>query len=68
MLSSEMEKVTSDLLGIMMLAKDEDTGIGLSDSELKSEVMTLMSAGHEVGAEHEVIILMSAGNEVSAEG
>ena len=43
-----MEKVTSDILGIMMMARDEETGQGLSDLELKNETMTLMGAGHEV--------------------
>ena len=51
LIPSEIEKVTGDILGIMMLARDEDTGLGLSNFELKNEVMTLMSAGHEVGAE-----------------
>lgn len=39
-----------DLLSILMEAKDEDTGEGLSDAELRNEVVTLMIAGHETTA------------------
>ena len=48
-----MDKITSDILGIMMMAKDESTGQGMSDFELKNEVMTVMSAGHEVHLQFE---------------
>ena len=44
----DIEKVTGDVLGIMMLARDEKTGGGLSDEELRDQVLTLMFAGHEV--------------------
>ena len=47
----DREKLTSDILGIMMLARDEETGVGLSNLELKNEVLTMMGAGHEVGSE-----------------
>lgn len=40
--------MTKDVLGMMMMARDETTGQGLSDDELRDEVMTLMLAGHEV--------------------
>ena len=40
--------MSRDILDIMMMARDEETGQGLSDLELKDEVMTLMGAGHEV--------------------
>jgi len=40
--------VTKDVLGMMMMARDEATGQGLSDKELQDQVMTLMLAGHEV--------------------
>ena len=53
---SDMEKLTSDLLGIMMMAKDEETGVGLTDLELKNEVMTLMGAGHEVDIDQTVLL------------
>ena len=33
---------------MMMLARDEATGVGMTDLELRDEVMTLMLAGHEV--------------------
>ena len=41
-------KVSADILDIMMQAKEEATGSGLSDNELQNEVTTLMAAGHEV--------------------
>ena len=43
-----METLTSDILGIMMMATDDETGQGLTNEELKNETMTIMSAGHEV--------------------
>jgi cytochrome P450 len=39
-----------DLLTILMLARDEETGEGMSDAQLRDEVMTLMIAGHETTA------------------
>lgn len=39
-----------DLLSMLMEAKDEETGKGLSDAELRNEVVTLMLAGHETTA------------------
>ena len=43
-----MEQVTSDVLGMMMIARDPKTGQGMSDDELRDHVITLMLAGHEV--------------------
>jgi cytochrome P450 len=39
-----------DLLTILMLARDEETGEVMSDSQLRDEVMTLLIAGHETTA------------------
>jgi cytochrome P450 len=39
-----------DLLDMLMQAKDEDTGGGMSDRQLRDEVMTLFMAGHETTA------------------
>lgn len=39
-----------DLLSMLMLARDEDTGETMSDAQLKDEVMTLLIAGHETTA------------------
>ncbi len=36
-----------DLLGLYMAARDEDGGPGMTDSQLRDEVMTLVLAGHE---------------------
>jgi cytochrome P450 len=39
-----------DLLSMLMLARDEDGGAGMSDRQLRDEVMTLLLAGHETTA------------------
>lgn len=38
---------TNDLLDLLMDARDEETGKGMDDRQLRDEVMTLMLAGHE---------------------
>lgn len=39
-----------DLLTILMLARDDETGESMSDRQLRDEVMTMMIAGHETTA------------------
>lgn len=39
-----------DLLGMLMAARDPETGEGMSDVQLRDEVMTLFLAGHETTA------------------
>ena len=39
-----------DLLGLLLDARDEDSGAGLSDEEIRDEVVTLLLAGHETTA------------------
>ncbi len=39
-----------DLLSMFMLARDEETGVGMSDEHLRAEVLTMMLAGHETTA------------------
>ncbi len=39
-----------DLLSMMMDARDEETGEGMSDKQLRDEIMTLLVAGHETVA------------------
>jgi cytochrome P450 len=39
-----------DLLALLMEARDEDTGEGMSDKQLRDEVITLFLAGHETTA------------------
>ncbi|HEX6385234.1 MAG TPA: cytochrome P450 [Anaerolineae bacterium] len=39
-----------DLLGLLMAARDEETGLGMDDQQLRDEVMTIMLAGHETTA------------------
>lgn len=43
----EATRRTDDLLGMLMAARDEETGEGMSDGQLRDEVMTLLLAGHE---------------------
>ncbi len=39
-----------DLLGMLLSARDEDTGEGMNDDQLRAEVKTLLLAGHETTA------------------
>ncbi len=39
-----------DLLDMLMSARDEETGLGMSDKQLRDEVLTLLLAGHETTA------------------
>ena len=41
---------TGDLLSMLLLARDEATGEGMSDQQLRDEVMTILLAGHETTA------------------
>ncbi len=37
----------SDLMGMLLSARDEDTGRGMDEKQLRDEVITLLIAGHE---------------------
>ena len=39
-----------DLLGMLLAARDPETGEGLSDDDLRDEVLTMLLAGHETTA------------------
>lgn len=39
-----------DLLSMLLLTRDEETGEGMSDQQLRDEVITLLLAGHETTA------------------
>ncbi len=39
-----------DVLSLLLLARDEETGLGLTDAEIRDEMMTLLIAGHETVA------------------
>jgi cytochrome P450 len=43
-------KSLPDLLGMLMEARDEETGESMSERHLRDEVMTMISAGHETTA------------------
>jgi cytochrome P450 len=40
----------ADLLGMLLSARDEDTGEGMDDRQLRDEVLTFLFAGHETTA------------------
>lgn len=40
----------ADLLGMLIEARDADTGLGLTDDELRREISVMMFAGHETTA------------------
>ena len=42
--------LTSDLLSVLLRATDDDSGSGMSDQQLRDEMMTLFLAGHETTA------------------
>lgn len=44
------ERGKSNLLSILLQARDEETGAGLSDAELRNETITFLLAGHETTA------------------
>ncbi|MFQ5961726.1 MAG: cytochrome P450 [Candidatus Methylomirabilales bacterium] len=41
------EKGTDDVLAMLLSARDEETGEGMSDRQLRDEVMTMFVAGHQ---------------------
>ncbi|MBC7976447.1 MAG: cytochrome P450 [Myxococcales bacterium] len=43
-------KKANDVLSMLLLARDEDDGSALSDTQVRDEVMTLLLAGHETTA------------------
>lgn len=47
---TQQDATHRDLLTILMLARDEETGESMSDRQLRDEVMTMMIAGHETTA------------------
>ena len=48
--SKEEARLRSDLLSMLLRARDEETGKGMSDKQLRDEVMTILLAGHETTA------------------
>jgi cytochrome P450 len=43
-------KDTGDLLSMLLAARDEQTGEGMNDRQLRDEVMTILVAGYETTA------------------
>lgn len=46
----ESGETRADLLSMLMEARDEETGEGMTDQQLRDEVITIFSAGHETSA------------------
>jgi cytochrome P450 len=44
------DKARNDLLTLLFAAQDPETGLGMSDEQVRDEVMTLFLAGHETTA------------------
>ena len=49
-LSDEPDKVERDILTLLLEAQDSETGRGLSEAEVKSNIITFIAAGHETTA------------------
>ena len=45
-----MDDPGDDLLGLLLKVRDEETGQGLSDTEIRDTLMTFVAAGHETTA------------------
>ena len=45
------QEVPGDLLSLLLAARDEDTGEGMTDTQLRDEVITFFAAGHETTAQ-----------------
>ncbi len=43
------EPPKNDVLARLLAAQDEDSGVGMTDEQLKDEAITLLTAGHETG-------------------
>jgi cytochrome P450 len=48
--SADLVRSSSDVLTMLVAARDEDDGSGMTDAEIRDEVMTLLLAGHETTA------------------
>ena len=45
------KEVSGDLLALLLSARDEQTGEGMTDTQLRDEVVTFFTAGHETTAQ-----------------
>jgi len=46
----DQDEMREDLLGLLMASVDDETGEGMTDRELRDEIMTMLLAGHETTA------------------
>ena len=44
------EEPGNDLMGMLLSARDEETGLGMDEKQIRDEVLTLLIAGHETTA------------------
>ncbi len=44
------QRESQDLMALLLAVQDEETGVGLTDQEIKDEALTLLTAGHETVA------------------
>jgi cytochrome P450 len=49
-LAEEPERVERDILTLLLQARDSETGRGLSEAEVKANIITFIAAGHETTA------------------
>ncbi|MEZ5308661.1 MAG: cytochrome P450 [Pyrinomonadaceae bacterium] len=63
------EEDHGDLLSMLLLAQDENSGLGMSDKEVRDEALTLFIAGHETTANALVftLFLLAQNPKVAAE-
>ena len=52
----------NDLMGMLLSARDEDTGEGMDEKQLRDEVITLLLAGHETTTLLLTLVLLLPGN------
>ncbi len=46
----EADDPGNDLMGMLLAARDEETGLGMDEKQIRDEVLTLLIAGHETTA------------------
>ncbi len=50
LMEQDNDAESSDLLAMLLQAQDAETGVGMSDQQLRDEVMTMFLAGHDTTA------------------
>ncbi len=63
-----MDPLPDDLLGLLLAARDEETGAALTDDQLYDELMTFVNAGHETTAVTLAWALYEIGRDAALRG